>query len=75
MRTSRHLPLKLVLALSLVLLFTAALLAVPTLRPFWKNYQAVVRDCVDTKPVQRTKAQQDNCTLRAPAGFVIPGVL
>ncbi len=75
MRTSRYLPLKLVLALSLVLLFTAALLAVPTLRPFWNNYQAVVRDCVDTKPAQRTKAQQDNCRPRAPAGFVIPGVL
>ncbi len=75
MRTSSSPSRKLLLGLSLAVLVTTPLLAIPTLRPFWNHYQAVVRDCVDTKPAQRTEAQQDNCRPRAPAGFVIPGVL
>jgi hypothetical protein len=69
------LKLRLAIALSLFIVPVAFIVAIPALRPFWDDYQTVVRDCVDTKPSQRTATQQRNCKPRGPAGLVIPGLL
>ena len=67
---------KLSSALTILVLATTPLVAMPIVRPFWNDYQSVVRDCVDTKPERRTPAQKENCKPRGgPIGLIIPGIL
>lgn len=60
-------------SLVVVIMMAVAMLLV---RPFWNDYQSIVRDCVDTKPERRTAAQMEHCKQqRKPFGFIIPGIL
>lgn len=59
----------------LVIIFavTAPFVVIPMVQPFWDDYEAAKRDCMDTKPENRTGAQKSKC--KSGKGFIIPGVL
>jgi hypothetical protein len=62
---------------ALLAMFFGLFITVPSVQPFWDDFNAVQRDCVYTKPANRTEKQRKQCESsgRPYYGLIIPGII